>query len=360
MIKVIDRYLLKSFLLAFTAVTVSVGLTIVVINVIEELPEFIDNSVPLGEILEYYLYFAGWVVKSFTPMFVMLAVLFTVSLFARRQEILAMKASGMSLYRIALPFVVVAIIISGLHFYYNEFIYPPANKRKVEIKNFTIERKSRSSVTSVRNIYRQIDPSSFYTLSQFDVDRREGKDFRLFRAGNGRASEIVTAPTIVFHAFRWKAINGVRRTFNDATETGFSKFDTLVVPDIDDKPDDLAKRMGKPEDMGMRELKQYIDLMKRTGGPYLRESVDLKIKYTFPLTSLIVVLVCIPFAANARRAGIAVSIAAGALIALVYFVAFRMLQSAGWNGKIPEEIAAWAVNAVFLLVGIILMLRAPK
>jgi len=360
MLKVIDRYLLKYFLLAFLAVTVSVGLTIVVINIVEELPEFIDNDVPLRDVLEYYLYFGGWVIKSFTPMFVMLAVLFTVSLFARRQEILAMKASGLSLYRISRPFILVALLISGLHFYYNEFVYPSANKRKVEIKNFTIERKSRASMMSVRNVYRQINPTSFYTLSHFDVDRREGKDFRLFRAGHGRADEIVTAPRIVFVGHRWSAIDGVRRTFNDTTETGFVKFDSLVIPDIDDKPDDLARRMGKPEDMGIEELQRYIDLMKRTGGPYLRESVDLKIKYTFPLTSFIVVLICIPFASNPRRAGIAVSIATGALIALIYFVAFRMLQSAGWNGKIPEEVAAWSVNAVFLLLGIILMWRAPK
>ena len=360
MFKVLDRYLLKHFLLAFFAVTVSVGLTIIVINIIEELPDFIDNNVPVMDVLEYYLYFGGWVVKSFTPMFVMLAVLFTVSLFARRQEILAMKASGRSLYRIAWPFILVSLIISGLHFYYNEFIYPPANKRQVEIKNFTIERKSRASVTSVRNIYRQINPTSFYTLNQFDVDRREGKDFRLFRAGHGRASEIVTAPTVAYVDYRWHAINGVQRSFLDTTQTGFVKFDSLIIPDMDDKPADLAKRMGKPEDMGINELKEYIDLMKRTGGPYLRESVDLKIKYTFPLTSFIVVLVCVPIASNSRRAGIAVSIATGALIALIYFVAFRMLQSAGWNGKIPEEIAAWAVNGVFLVIGIILMWRAPK
>ena len=96
LLRVIDRYLLKYFFLTFLAVTVAVGLTIIVINIVEELRDFIDNDVPLADILEYYFYFGGWVLKSFTPMFVMLAVLFTVSLLARRQEILAMKASGRS------------------------------------------------------------------------------------------------------------------------------------------------------------------------------------------------------------------------------------------------------------------------
>ena len=70
--------------------------------------------------------------------------------------------------------------------------------------------------------------------------------------------------------------------------------------------------------------------------------------------------ICIPFASNPRRGGIAISIAAGALFALVYFVLFRVLQSAGYNDKIPEEMAAWGVNGAFLLVGAMLMLKARK
>jgi len=360
LLRVIDRYLLKYFFLTFLAVTVAVGLTIIVINIVEELRDFIDNDVPLADILEYYFYFGGWVLKSFTPMFVMLAVLFTVSLLARRQEILAMKASGRSLYRITLPFVAVTLTIAAAHFYYNEYLFPAANRRKVEIKNFTIERKSRASLTNVRNVYRQINPKSFYTLSEFDVDRREGADFKLFRASTGRAREIVTARKIVFDRSLWYALDGARRNFQDTTQVGFSRFDTLIIPDIDDRPEDLARRMGKPEDMGLKDLEQYIELMKRTGAPYRRELVDLKIKYSFPLASFIVVLICIPFASNPRRAGIAVSIATGALMALVYFVLFRMLQSAGWNDKIPVELAAWGVNGLFFLIGLILMWRAPK
>ena len=360
MIKRLDRYLLTYFFQSFLAVTLSIGLTIIVINMVTELRDFIDNDVSLLQILEYYVYFGGWVVKSFVPMFVLLASLFSISLLARRHEILAMKANGLSLYRITLPLLVVTLLISGGHFYYNEYIFPSMNKRKLELKNFTIEKRSRAAHTNVRNIYRQISPGSFYTMARFDVDRRMGESFKLYRSENNRATEIVTSNEIVYHDFLWQAIDGNRRTFGDSAEAQFSEFDTLIITDIHDTPNDLAKRLGKPEDMGLDELERYIDLMKRTGGPYTRESVDSKAKYSFPLSSFIVVLICVPFASNPRRAGIAVSIAVGSGIALAYFVLFRMLQSAGWNGKIPEDLAAWGVNGLFLLVGLILMWRAPK
>jgi LPS export ABC transporter permease LptG len=360
MLKRLDQYLLSYFLLSFVAVTIAIGLTIVVINMVEELPEFIDNKISLLQILQYYMYFGGWVIKSFTPMFVLLAVLFSISLLARRQEILAMKASGLSLYRLTLPFALIAILIAVGHFYYNEYAFPDMNKRRIEIKNYTIEKKSRAAQSMVRDVYRQIDPGSFYTMSEFDTERREGKSFKLYRSENDKATEIVTADKIVYNKFLWQAVSGSRRIFSDSADARYVAFDTLIIGDIDDTPEDLAKRLGKPEDMGIDELRKYIDLMKRTGGPYHREAVDLKMKYSFPMASFIVVLICVPFASNPRRAGIAVSIAAGAGISLIYFVLYRMLQSAGWNEKVPVDIAVWGVNGLFLLIGLILMWRAPK
>ncbi len=134
----------------------------------------------------------------------------------------------------------------------------------------------------------------------------------------------------------------------------------MVLGDIGETPDDFAKKIGDPEDMGIEELRQYIDLMKRTGGPYTREAVDLGIKYAFPMTSFIVVLISIPYASNPRRGGLAVSISVGALISLVYFVLFRVTQSAGYNDKIPRDVAVWGVNALFFLFGLISMVRARK
>jgi len=359
-IKKLDRYLLRYFLSSLVVVTLALGLTIVIINMVEELRDFIDHQVPILSILEYYLYFGGWIVKSFLPAFVMLAALFSISILARRQEILAMKASGRSLYRIALPLFVATALICVGHFYYNEYVFPPANQKRLEIKQFTIEKKSKVAMTKVRNIYRQIDPGHFYTIAHFDTERLTGENLRVYKTENNQLVELITAQKVVYDKFLWTAINGYRRTFKDGIKDTFEEFDSLYIGAIKDSPQDLAKRLGKPEDMGIEELREYIDLMKRTGGPYTRESVDLKLKYAYPLASFIVLLISIPFAANPRKGGVAVSFAAGAGFALVYFVLFRSLQSAAYNGKVPEFVGVWGVNLLFLAVGIILMVRARK
>lgn len=360
MIKKIDQYLLKYFFLSLLTVTAAIGLTIVVINMVEELRDFIDHDVPVRSILEYYVYFAGWVLKSFVPMFVLLALLFSVSILARRREILAMNTSGLSLFRLTAPLAVVALAIVAAHFYYNEYVYPPANQKRLELKKFTIEKRSRTSLTHVSNVRRQISPGHFYTMASFDVDRRSGRDFKLYKTVGNRLVEFTTADRIVYDSYVWQAFNGIRRTFTDSAKGGFTSFDSLIIVAIRDEPEDLAKRIGKPEDMSRDELRNYIDLMKRTGGPYLRESVDLEIKYAFPLASFIVVLISIPFASRARHGGVAISFAAGALTALIYFVLFRIAQSSGYNGKIPVVLAAWGVNGLFFITGLILMFKARK
>ncbi len=360
MIKRLDRYLITSFLLSLAVVIIATGATIIVINMVEELKDFVDNSVPIFSILEYYIYFGGWVIKSFFPMFVMLAVLFSVTGLARKNEILAMKASGVSLFRIALPLLVMTSILALGHFYYNEYIFPEANKRRVEIKEFTIERHSKQRYTRVRNLYRQIEPGYFFTVANFNIARQEGSDFRLFKTTNRQLTRNVLSKKLIFRDFLWQAVEGSERRFDSAGNISFVEFDTLIINDIQENPDDFGRRMGKPQDMGIVELQRYIDLMKRTGGPFKRESVDLKMKYAFPVASVIILFICIPFAANPKRGGPAVAIATGATIALTYFVLLRILQSAGYNGKIPEYAAVWGINAIFMVIGLISMWRAPK
>lgn len=356
----LDRYILKLFFIALAVVVISISVMILVINLVELLSKFMDNNVPAEQIVEYYIYFWGWVLKLFIPVFILLATLFSLSYFAKNNEILAMKASGLSLYRITAPIIIVVMLLSAGHFYYNEYIFPPANKRLVEIKEFDIKKRSKRRYDQATNLYRQISPGNFYTISLFYVSKSEGKDFKLYQTKDNSLKELIIAPTITYTNYRWIARNGFIRTFGDSTKQTFLEFDSLYLDQIKDKPSDFSRKVGKPEDMGLEELKEYIALMKRTGGPHIRESIDLQIKYAYPLASLIVVLLSIPFAANPHKGGIAVSFSIGALIALIYFVLFKILQTAGYNEKVPDYIAVWGVNGLFFLFGLIGLIKARK
>ncbi|MEA3297850.1 MAG: LptF/LptG family permease, partial [candidate division Zixibacteria bacterium] len=237
---------------------------------------------------------------------------------------------------------------------------PDANKKRLEIKNFTIEKKSKRTYNRVRNIHRQISKGHFYRISSFNVDRAQGTDIGIYESEGNRIKKITVASRIVYADHRWLALDAVVRSFDTLNGESYEEYDTLVCNCIREKPEAFSKRIGKPEDMSYDELKTYVEFMKRAGGPYLREAIDLNMKIAYPLTSCIVVLICIPFAANPKRSGIAVSFAVGALISLLYFVLLRSAQSAGYNEKIPKELAVWGVNGLFFIVGLITMFKARK
>ena len=359
MTKTLDRYLLKYFVLSLLLVTFAIGLLIVVINMIEELRDFIDHKVPLYDIFTYYAYFGGWIIKSFLPVFVLLAALISVGMLARKNEILAMKASGISLYRIAAPILIFTFLLTLGHIYYNEVIFPQANKRRVELKEFTIEKRPESATKTVGNIYRQVNKDLFFTISSYNTTKMEGSDVRLYRSEADRLAELITAQKIKFTDRNWMLYNGMKRLFADSSEE-FVKFDSLPATYIKDKPSDFEVPIGRPEDMGYRELEHYINMMKRTGGPYQRELVDLKLKLSYPFSSFIVILICVPIASNPKRGGIAISFALGAGIALLYFVCFKITQSFGYNEKLHPDLAAWLINGIFFLVGLVIVFRARK
>lgn len=326
---------------------------------VEELRHFIDHDVPLGDIFIYYVYFAGWILKSFLPVFVLLAGLTSIGILARRNEILAMKAGGVSLYRIAAPILIFTFLLSFAHIYYNEYIFPPGNKKRVEMKEYTIKKRSKRLKSSINNIYRQVNKDIFFVIQGYNVPRKEGTVVKIYRSENNKLVELITAKQIKYTMRNWMLYDGVRRIFGDSTET-FETFDTLSAAYIKDKPSDFEKPLGKPEDMGYNELKYYIDVMKRTGAPYRRELVDLKFKLSYPFASFIVILICVPLASNPKRGGVAISFAVGSGISMVYFVSFKIVQSLGYSEKIHPDLAAWLINGIFLLVGAIIMLRARK
>jgi len=359
MMKIIDRYILRYFLSSLLLITLAIGLLIVAINMVEEISSFIDNDIPLLTIVEYYTFFAGWILKSFLPVFVLLASLTTIGILARRNEILALKASGMSLYRIAAPLLLLTFLLSLGHIYYNEMIFPEANKKRVEMKEYIIRNRSQRARQNSYNIYRQVNQNFFFTINTYNKSAMEGKDIKLYRSEKNKLIELITSNRIKFGSNGWMLYNGVRRIFTDTSES-YVTFDSLSASYIEEKPSDFERPLGKPEDMGYVELKRYIDIMKRTGGVYTRELVDLKFKLSFPFASFIIILISVPIASSPKRGGVAISFALGAGIALIYFVSFKVIQSFAHNGLLDPDIAAWSINAFFLVVGLSIMLRARK
>ena len=351
---ILDRYILIRFVKALLMVSISFGFLTVAINMVEELRDFVDHDVPLKDIFTYYIYFAGWVLTSFLPIFVFLAGLFTVGSLARSNELDAIRSSGVSVGRFAAPLVLAACLISVGHFYYNEYIYPPANRIRIELKEYTIKKRSRAHAINRYNLYRQVSDSVFYVIDKYNAPDRLAEGVKIYFRDGAKLSKFISAETMTYNKGVWTLKNATLRTFSE-TEEDYQEMDTLQAPYIRDAPSELERRLGKPEDMSYAELEDYIALMKRSGGEYLAELVDLKFKLSFPVVSIIVMLLCIPLAVNQKKGGVAFSLSMASGFILIYLVSFKICKALGAHGVIEPDIAAWSVNGSFALIALVLI-----
>src|SRR4030066_1134790 len=122
--KILDRYLIKQFLLTIIFGLLAFTLIFVVIDMMENLDDFIDQNVSMDIILNYYLVFSPEIIKLITPVAVLFAALFTAGKAANLSELTAIKASGVSLFRFMLPFIITTVLISFFSIYFSGYLVP--------------------------------------------------------------------------------------------------------------------------------------------------------------------------------------------------------------------------------------------
>jgi len=358
-IRTLDRYLLTRFILTLILAVGAIMLIGLIVDLVENLEEIVDNAASAKDVLLYYLYFLPWIYKITVPAAVLLAGLFSIGLLAKNNEILAMKSAGISLYRIALPLLVFTFLLSVANFFFNEEILPYTNRERNEIKKGTVERKSNREGSVIYNLSKQGEGGYIYFFELYRPVKREAKNVFVQRFERDSLVDSYRGDLMTYNLGYWTIYNGTHRSFAGRQET-YTRFDSLRLTDCHEKPEEFDKYRGKPEDMGYRELAGYIDVLKKTGSPYTRELVDLKIKLSFPFTSFIVMFICVPLASNPKRSGVAMSFAYASGVSLVYFVVFKITQSLGYSSKLSPDMAAWSINVAFLLIGLIVFFRSHK
>jgi len=334
-------------------------LVALIVHSVENLEDIVDNAPSVEDVILYHIYVIPWIYKITIPAAVLLAGLFSIGLMARHNEILAMKSVGISLYRIALPLLVFTFLLSAVNFYFNEEVLPYATQERIRIKNGGIKKTDSRKGSVLYNVSKQGSGGYIYHFESFRAERKEGINCLVQRFESDSLKESYRGERMHFDNGYWIIYNGSYRNFTDSGES-YIKFDSLLLTQCRERPEEFEKYRGKPEDMGYWELKGYIDVLKKTGAPYTHELVDLRTKLSFPFTSFIVMFICIPVASNPRRSGVAMSFAIASGVSLVYFVIFKVTQSLGYSGKIPPDIAAWSINAVFLAIGLVIFFKSSK
>ncbi|MGB6120941.1 MAG: LPS export ABC transporter permease LptG [Bacteroidota bacterium] len=360
--KHLDRYIVGQFLTTTAFALSAVVVIFIVIDAMEKLDDFIDKQADWDIIARYYIFFIPEIIKLTMPVAMLLSSLFVTARLSTQNELAAMKSSGISLYRIMVPFVAVAFLVSALSVYFNGWIVPQANKKK-----FTLMREhlQKDVITaSGANLYVQDSPTRILSIGYFDDTRNLASRVSIQDFSPDDPTAMVgrvDAITMTWDetAEKWVLHQGVRRWFSGERER-LERFTSQPAGKLHFDPDDLRKKQEKPDEMDFYTIQEFIEDQRRAGQDVSRWEVDFYSKISFPFASVIVVLFGVPFSSIRRRGGVGVQLGISLLIAFVYLIFMKVSQVFGYNGDINPIVTAWSANVLFLGAAVVVLLSVPK
>lgn len=356
---IIDHYIIRRFLGVLglgLALFISIYL---IVDIIEHLDSFIDKGAPALAIIRYYLYYLPFIVVLILPVAMLLSSLFSIGLLARHGELVALKASGISLYRILLPLFGLSLAISFLCLMLGEIVVPFSNQQKERIKRVEMEKRPPRNTGQRRDIYLQDTPNRIVHARLYLAKKKTAKDVLIQDYAKNVLVKRTDAEEMAWEEGGWILKNAYVRTFTE-NEERLCRYEKIERPGLRILPQDLAKRQRDPEEMGFWELKRYIDRVRKGGGGYKRWLVDLHMKVSFPFANFIIVLFGAPLASNPRRSGVAVGFVISFIICFIYWGILQAGIAMGHNGLLPPLLAAWIGNLGFGLAGLAILIKARK
>jgi lipopolysaccharide export system permease protein len=347
--KIIDKYLVRQFLQTIFFGLIAFTLLFVVIDMMENLDDFIDQSVSFGIIMHYYMVFSPDIIKLMTPVSVLFAALFTVGKASNLSELTAIKASGISMYRFMAPFVVATLLISLLSIYFSGYVVPTANKTKLNIQ---LNYLKKGFVYTGGNIFFQDSPTCIVNIVFFDNSDNQANRVSIQEFEKSDLTHMtsrIDAVRMVYDSVshNWIAYNGIKRIFDQRTESA-EYFSKLTLNYLSFKPSDLLTKQQKPEEMNLGELKKTIKSQEKAGLDPTNTLIEYYSRFSFPMASLVVVLFGLPISANKRRGGLAVQVGINILVTFIYLVFMQISLAFGKNGVLNPMLTAWFADLVFL------------
>ena len=356
---ILDRYLLREHLV-FMGIGLAVAATVfVVIDLLQTLDRYLRVKPPLIYVLEHFVYRVPAALHEGLPVVMLVATIFLFLALTRAHELTAMKAAGMSLYRVAAPVLLLAVAVAVASGLFQELLLPRLNELGDEVDRVKIRGQLPRHLQSRERLWLRTADSRFYRVellhpgtndlygvTVLEVDQ---ESFRLHSRLDARRAHWTPAG--------WELTDGAFREFGPRGEVNTIPF-TMTAIDLREEIDDFTKIHKPIAAMSYRELRDYIERLESTGFQARKYMVELYSKVAFPLVNLIMVLVAIPFSLQSPRGGrlfgvaLAIAIMAGYLV--VHYVALAFARA----DLLPPLLAAWTANIIFLGLGTSLFLRA--
>ncbi len=343
--RIVDMLMVRAFLLNFL-ITLAICLSLVCLfTFFEIIDDIFQHQISYRLVFDYFLFLQPQLLVLLIPISILIATLITFGSLEKFNQIVAFKSCGVSVYRIAMPILILGLLTSGFIFVLQEYALPYANVRQDSLRNIIKGRPAQVSQPGRHWIFGQDD--RLYNYNLFSSERNAFVELAVYRLDLKDA-------VLLEAAFaqrgdwrrddqRWQLRGGWIRDFQ---HDRFETFDSRTF-DFSEQPEFFDEEVRDSSKMTFTELERYIQDLQVGGFEVDYLKTELYKKLSFPLVSIVMTLIGVPFALTMGRKGTLYGIGAGVILGIAYWGAFGIFDVLGSNGLLAPVLAAWGPNLVF-------------
>jgi lipopolysaccharide export system permease protein len=358
----LDDYVLRDFTVYLLLVMGGFVTLLLVFTVFDLLGDILRNQVSPLVVGAYLLNVAPFFLYMTVPLGVLMAVLITLGVMQRSNEITAIKATGVSIYRIIVPVLVAAILLAAGLFSFDQFYLPYTNKRQDALRSQIKGKPPQTYLNPDRKwIFGQ--HSDIYYYQFFDSDRNQFGNLSVFQfdPGTFQLTRRIFAGSAHWddRLQRWICTQGWERAFQGPAIEDFRTYEVAAFPFISEPPPYFKKEVRQSSEMNYEQLERYIHDLQQSGFDVVRLKVQLQKKLAYPMIAVVMAVLAIPFALSAGKRGAVAGVATAVGIAVVYWTVSGLFEAMGNISQLPPVLAAWSPDLIFGLLGGYLILKVP-
>ena len=357
-------YLLREHLRVFVPCLGGVAAVYLIVDFVEKIRRFVTYQADLRHILWYFVLKFPGILFQIIPLAVLMSTLLTLAILSRNNEITAMRSSGISLYWVSVPFMVVAQVLSLLMLWASDAVIPGANQQAEVIREFTIEGKSPGAAFRDSEIWVRLGDQTLMKGDLPDDNAPRIYGISLYKLEpDFSIREIVFAKELWYENDGWVLLAGVSRTF-EAGQLARSKFFDRLPVQLSQKPDDFRRTVRIDSDaLSLHELAAYVERLRQDGYNPARFATDLFGRTAFPFVCLIMALIGITMSlteTGSRGTGLVKGVGYSLLVGFLYWATHSVALALGRSDVVPPLLAGWTANILFLSFAGYLFLRVRQ
>ena len=365
---VMDRYIFGVFTRVFVVAVVAALAVFIVSDFTQLIDEMFKNDVPWSVFAVYYPYLSLQIFYDVAPVLVLVTTLVTFGLLSQRNEVVAAKALGFSLFRLAMPAMVAAAGIALLSAALENSVLPASNAKVAELKDRI--RGHAGPIKSYHSAdrqwrYAQDDTGGgyIYNYRHYDAARQTLQRLQVFRfdpehrlIGRLYAAAARYVQANEAETGDWQLVDAWFREFDGLTTTNSSRFAGPQPVDLPEEPEFFDTEIKYADQMNRRELKRHVQDLMAAGNAVPELQMQLHNKTALPVVCLVMGLVALPFAFRLGRQGALYGIGISIMLGIVYYTVISVFVTLGQSEALPPLIAAWSPNALFGTLALYLFL----